>query len=485
MEALLSNSIPEINSLLRGKDIKVHDLLDEAYDRIGINSLNTFTILLKDESYKKADLIQKKIDKGNDVGLLSGIPVAIKDNICVKGCKTTCGSRMLDNFISPYSATAVKRLENKGAIVIGKTNLDEFAMGASTETSFYLPTKNPHNELYVPGGSSGGSAAAVAAYETLAALGSDTGGSIRQPAAFCGVMGLKPTYGRVSRYGLVAYASSLDCIGPITNHVVDSAIILGTIAGSDPMDSTSIPEEVPDFNNNLTKKIKNLRLGVVRGQLTDSIDGDVKDALEGFIKDAKSIGITLKDVFVEGFDICIPVYYIIATSEASSNLARYDGIRYGWRSDRDYDSLKEMYEARRETGFGKEVRRRIMLGTFCLRAGYKNQYYDKAIMVREQIRHSFEKALMETDAVILPTSPTLPFKIGEKIDDPISMYLADLCTVSISLAGLPAISIPIAYREGLPVGIQIVGRRLEEDTILKIAYLLEINSLTAPNKLNP
>ncbi|MCK4328882.1 Asp-tRNA(Asn)/Glu-tRNA(Gln) amidotransferase subunit GatA [candidate division WOR-3 bacterium] len=481
MENLSALSIPDINCLIKKGDIKVHELLDKAYKTIEQSSLNTFITLLKEESYKKADDIHLRIKNGEDIDILTGIPIAIKDNICIKGHRTTCSSRMLDNYVSPYTATVVERLENKGAIIIGKTNLDEFAMGASTETSFYKPTKNPYKHEYVPGGSSGGSAAAVAGLETVAALGSDTGGSIRQPASFCGVFGLKPTYGRVSRYGLVAFASSLDCIGPITNNVADSAILLETIAGPDSMDSTSIPEDVPRYYDMLTNEINNVTIGIVRGQLMDIIDKDVADVMEDFIKGLKFTGITLKDVTIEGFDICIPVYYIIATSEASSNLARYDGIRYGWIGNTKYDTLNEMYEVRRGVGFGKEVKRRIMLGTFCLRSGYKDQYYDKAIMVREKIRMSFEKALKDVDVLLLPTSPTLPFKIGEKIDDPVSMYLMDLCTVSISLSGLPAMSIPVGYQKGLPVGLQIVGRRLEEGTILKICHFLEKNGLASSN----
>jgi aspartyl-tRNA(Asn)/glutamyl-tRNA(Gln) amidotransferase subunit A len=481
MEVACASSIPDIHLRLKRGDIQIQTLLDEVYERIEHNSLNTFTTLFKEESYKKAEEIQKRIKRGKEIDILTGIPIAVKDNICVEGYNTTCGSRMLHNFVSPYSATVVKRLEDRGAIIIGKTNLDEFAMGSSTETSFYAPTKNPNNGEYVPGGSSGGSAAAVAAFEVVSALGSDTGGSIRQPASFCGVFGLKPTYGRVSRYGLVAFASSLDCIGPITHNVVDSAILMEAIAGSDPMDSTSLPEKVPRYYSELTEAMENIRIGITRGKLMESVEPDVRDVMDEFTEGLKSTDIQLEDVDIAGFDICIPVYYIVATSEASSNLARYDGIRYGYKSPKlktQSPKLKEMYEVRRNEGFGREVKRRIMLGTFSLRAGYKDKYYDKAIKARQKIKMHFEEILKRVDAVVLPTSPILPFKIGEKIADPISMYLSDLCTVSVSLAGLPAISTPAGYRNGLPVGIQLVGRRLEEGTLLKIAYFLERTGLT-------
>ncbi|OYD13777.1 Asp-tRNA(Asn)/Glu-tRNA(Gln) amidotransferase GatCAB subunit A [candidate division WOR-3 bacterium JGI_Cruoil_03_44_89] len=485
MERLCALSIPDIHLLLKRGDIRVQTLLDEAYERIEQNSLNIFVTLFKEDSYKRAKEIQGRIKRENDIDILTGIPIAVKDNICVEGHNTTCGSKMLHNFVSPYSATVVKRLEDRGAIIIGKTNPDEFAMGSSTETSFYAPTKNPHNNEYVPGGSSGGSAAAVAAFEAVSALGSDTGGSIRQPASFCGVFGLKPTYGRVSRYGLVAFASSLDCIGPITHNVGDSAIVMEAIAGFDPMDSTSIPENVARYYRDLNGGAENIKIGVVRGELMDCIDADVRDVMDEFTEGIKSTGIQLEDVDIAGFDFCIPVYYIIATSEASSNLARYDGIRYGYKNPelkaRD-TNLKEMYEVRRNEGFGKEVKRRIMLGTFSLRTGYKDKYYNKAIKARQKITTYFEEILKRVDAVLLPTSPILPFKIGEKINDPISMYLSDLCTVSVSLAGLPAISIPAGYRKGLPVGVQLVGRRLEEETLLKIAHFLEKTGLTGLNK---
>lgn len=478
MKKLCALSIPEIHLLLKKGDIQIQTLLDETYKRIEQNSLNTFTTLFKEESYEKAKEIQKKIKKEEDIDILTGIPIAVKDNICIKGHAATCSSKMLHNFVAPYSATVVKRLEDKGAIIIGKTNLDEFAMGSSTETSFYASTKNPHNNKYVPGGSSGGSAAAVAAFETVSSLGSDTGGSVRQPASFCGVFGLKPTYGRVSRYGLVAFASSLDCIGPITHNVVDSAIIMEAIAGPDPMDSTTLPEDVPHYYRELTEEMENIRIGVTKTKSMESIDPDVRDVMDKFTEGLKSTSIRLEEVDIAGFDICIPVYYIIATSEASSNLARYDGIRYGWTGNDKYDTIRELYEVRRNEGFGREVKRRIMLGTFSLRAGYKDKFYDKAIKARQKIRAHFEEILKEVDAVLLSTSPTLPFKIGEKITDPISMYLSDLYTVSASLAGLPAISIPAGYKKGLPVGAQLIGRRLEEGTLLKIAYFLERTGLT-------
>ena len=484
----LELSIPDIHLLFKRGEINPTMLLDEAYKRIENNSLNSFITLFKEDSYKKALKMEKRIKEGR-MDILTGIPVAVKDNICIKEERTTCGSRMLERFISPYSATAVERLQRRGAIIIGKTNMDEFAMGSSTETSLFGFTKNPYNSRYVAGGSSGGSASAVAAFESVSALGSDTGGSIRQPASFCGVYGLKPTYGRVSRYGLVAFASSLDCIGPITHNAIDSAIMLEAIAGFDRRDSTSLQVSVPLYNSLLNKK-REIRIGVVRGKLMENLKPEVIDVMERFIDRLFSIGIKTENVNIEGFDICIPIYYIIAMAEASSNLARYDGVRYGYNKSevRSPKSevhgsrfkvqgsgarLKELYEETRADGFGREVKRRIMLGTFCLRAGYKDKYYERAVMARQKIRERFENALKGIDAILLPTSPTLPFKAGERIGDPVSMYLSDLCTASVSLAGLPAISIPAGTREGLPVGMQLVGRRLEEETILGIAHRLE------------
>ena len=472
---LLNLSIPRIHLLLKKGEIRVETLLDEVYKRIEKSPLNTFITLSKERSYKRAREIQKKIEKG-EMDLLTGIPIAVKDNICLKGEGVTCASGMLQNFISPYSATVIERIEKRGAIIIGKTNLDEFAMGSSTETSFYGPAKNPINEEYVPGGSSGGSAAAVANFEAVAALGSDTGGSIRQPASFCGVFGLRPTYGRVSRYGLVAFASSLDSIGPITHNVVDSAIMLEVIAGYDPNDSTSLPLPVPEYSRLLGRK-KGVSVGIVKGELFGLLDAEIIGVMDEFALGLRSAGLKVKDIELTGFDICIPVYYIIATAEVSSNLARYDGVRYGHKISNFTSNFKDMYTETRAEGFGKEVKRRIMLGTFCLRAGYKEKYYRKATMAREKIKELFKEALEEVDALILPTSPTLPFKIGEKISDPIGMYLSDLCTVSASLAGLPAISVPAGYRKGFAVGMQIVGRKLEEETILRIAHLTEKNGL--------
>ena len=405
---------------------------------------------------------------------MMGMPLAVKDNICTQGVRTTCGSRMLEGFIPPYDATVITKLRDQGYLLLGKTNLDEFAMGSSTENSAFGPTRNPWNLQLVPGGSSGGSAAAVAADECVAALGSDTGGSIRQPAAFCGVVGLKPTYGRVSRYGLVAFASSLDQIGPITKDVTDAAMLLGVLAGHDPRDSTSANVPVPDYLKSLKKKdVKKLRLGVPMEYFTEGLDPDVEHAVRAAIEELKELGSEIKEIKLPTTDAAVATYYVIATAEASSNLARYDGVKYGLRAKPTKDLL-EMYMKTREEGFGSEVKRRIMLGTYALSAGYYDAYYGKAQAVRTLIKRDFTAAFEEVDFIVTPVTPTPAFKFGEKSADPLQMYLSDIFTLSVNLAGLPAIAVPCGFSgSGLPIGMQVIGRPFEESTILRAAYAYE------------
>jgi aspartyl-tRNA(Asn)/glutamyl-tRNA(Gln) amidotransferase subunit A len=417
-----------------------------------------------------AEEVQKKI--GEEKKLLLGIPLAIKDNICTKNIPTTCSSKILSNFIPTYESTVTSRLIEQGYILIGKTNMDEFAMGSSTENSGFYPTRNPWDLERIPGGSSGGPAAAVASDECIAALGSDTGGSIRQPAAFCGVVGLKPTYGRVSRFGLVAFASSLDQIGPITKQVRDSAILMNIISGHDPLDSTSAPLPVPDFTAVLGQDIKGLKMGVPKEYFIEGIEREVEVLVKEAIKRLELLGAIPVEVSLPHTGYAIATYYIIATSEASSNLARYDGMRYGLRSEGK--DLIETYLNTRAHGLGAEVKRRIMLGTYALSAGYYEAYYKKAQQVRTLIKQDFESAFKEVDVIVTPTSPTAAFKLEEKIADPLQMYLSDIFTISVNLAGVPGISIPCGFTaDNLPVGLQIIGRHFDEESILKVAYAYE------------
>jgi aspartyl-tRNA(Asn)/glutamyl-tRNA(Gln) amidotransferase subunit A len=405
---------------------------------------------------------------------LMGMPVAVKDNICTQGVLTTCASRMLGNFVPPYDASVIARLRGQSYLLLGKTNLDEFAMGSSTENSAFGPSRNPWNLSRVPGGSSGGSAAAVAADLCAAALGSDTGGSIRQPAACCGVVGLKPTYGRVSRFGLVAFASSLDQIGPITKDVADAAMLLGVIAGHDPLDSTSANLPVPDYAKALKKKdFKKLKVGVPREYFAEGLDPEVEQAVQAAIEEIKQLGAEIKEIALPRTDAAIATYYLIATAEASSNLARYDGVKFGLRS-KETRNLLDMYMKTRQEGFGPEVKRRIMLGTYALSAGYYDAFYGKAQAVRTLIRQDFEEAFREVDLIVTPVTPTPAFKLGEKSEDPLQMYLSDIYTISVNLAGNPAISVPCGFsKEGLPIGLQLIGRPFEEETLLRGAYAYE------------
>jgi len=430
-------------------------------------------ITVTDESaIKQAEHADKLLAAG-DIGPLTGIPVIIKDNICTQGIRTSCGSRMLANFVPPYNATVVTKLNQANAVVIGKSNMDEFAMGSSTEHSALFPTHNPWDLSRVPGGSSGGSASAVAADETIFAIGSDTGGSIRQPAGFCGVTGLKPTYGRVSRYGLVAFASSLDQIGPLTKDVTDCALVMNAIARYDASDSTSVPQPTPDYTQCLTTDLAGLRLGVPREYFVAGMQAEVETTIRNAIKQLAQLGATIDwEVSLPSTPYALAAYYIIAPSEASANLARYDGAKYGY-SYGETSNMWQAMEKTREQGFGPEVKRRIMLGTYALSSGYYDAWYLKAQKVRTLIRQEFDHAFTSYDALVCPTSPTVPFKIGEKLDDPLQMYLSDVCTLPINIAGVPAISIPAGFTSGLPVGLQIIGKPFSEETILRLAYAYE------------
>ncbi|MEE8608849.1 MAG: Asp-tRNA(Asn)/Glu-tRNA(Gln) amidotransferase subunit GatA [Nitrospiraceae bacterium] len=427
-----------------------------------------------DSARAQAEALDQKLKNWRRTMPLTGMPLAIKDNICTEGVLTTCASRMLGTFVPPYDATVIARLRGQGYLLLGKTNLDEFAMGSSTENSAFGPSRNPWNLGYVPGGSSGGSAAAVAADECVAALGSDTGGSIRQPAACCGVVGLKPTYGRVSRYGLVAFASSLDQIGPITKDVADAAVLLNVIAGHDPQDSTSADLPVPDYTRALKKKdVKKLKIGVPREYFAEGLDPEVEQAVRAALDQLNELGGEIIDVSLPMTGVAIATYYVIATAEASSNLARYDGVKYGLRSKQAKDLL-EMYMKTRQEGFGPEVKRRIMLGTYTLSAGYYEAYYGKAQAVRTLIRRDFDAAFQEVELIVTPVMPTPAFKLGEKIEDPLQMYLSDIYTISVNLAGIPAISLPCGFSKvGLPIGLQILGRPFQEETVLRAAYAYE------------
>ncbi|HWR35741.1 MAG TPA: Asp-tRNA(Asn)/Glu-tRNA(Gln) amidotransferase subunit GatA, partial [Clostridia bacterium] len=421
----------------------------------------------------KAAEIDRIADRGDELPPLAGVPIAVKDVMMTRGIRTTAGSKILKNFIAPYDCAAVARLEAAGALVLGKLNCDEFAMGSSNENSGFHPVRNPRDLSRVPGGSSGGSAASVAAGMTVAALGSDTGGSIRQPASFCGVVGLKPTYGRVSRYGLIAFASSFDHIGPLTKTVKDAAIMLRTIAGRDPLDSTSADVPVADYAGEIGRDIKGLRLGIPKEYFGDGLDDDVRARVEASIGQLRAAGASVVQISLPATRYAIPAYYVVATAEASSNLARFDGVRYGHRAQ-GAGTLSEMYRRTRGEGFGVEVKRRIMLGTYVLSAGYYGAYYVKAQKVRTLLAREFEQAFANVDAIVTPTTPTPAFKLGEKTDDPLAMYLADIFTVTANLVGIPAISVPCgSTRDNLPVGIQILGKHFDESTVLRIAHVVE------------
>jgi aspartyl-tRNA(Asn)/glutamyl-tRNA(Gln) amidotransferase subunit A len=477
----LDLSIDGIRKAIADRSTTATALATEFYARIKQEDteIGAFLALSKERAHAKAAEIDKLAADGNPLPPLAGVPVAIKDVMVTRDVRTTAGSRILEKFIPPYDCTAVARIEAAGAVIIGKLNCDEFAMGSSTENSAYHPVRNPRDKNRVPGGSSGGSAAAVAANMAVATLGSDTGGSIRQPASFCGVVGLKPTYGRVSRYGLIAFASSLDHIGPITKTVKEAALVLRTIAGRDPMDSTSASEPVPDYVADLEKPIKGLRIGVAKEYFGEGLDPEVRVAVEAAIEKLAGVGCEVVPVSLPHTEYAVPVYYIVATAEASSNLARYDGVRYGFRVSNPR-TLSDMYRLTRDGGFGLEVKRRIMLGTYVLSAGYYDAYYLKAQKVRALLTRDFEEAFKKVDVIAAPTTPTPAFRIGEKVNDPLAMYLADIYTVTANLAGIPGISVPCGEnQEKLPIGLQLFGKHFDEATLLQVAHAYESTTKAA------
>ena len=437
------------------------------------SDLNCYVTFDKEAARKAAKEAQDKIEAGTLTGPLAGVPFAIKDNMCTKGVLTTCSSKILENFIPQFDSEAVKRLIDAGAVIVGKTNMDEFAMGSTTETSYYGATKNPRNKEHVPGGSSGGSAAAVAANECFAALGSDTGGSIRQPASYCGVVGMKPTYGTVSRYGLIAYGSSLDQIGPLCKDVTDCATIMEVIAAHDPKDSTSVEREDTDFTSALVDDVKGLKIGIPRDYFGDGLDGEVKEAVLNVAKTLESKGAIVEEFDLSLVEYAIPTYYTIAAAEASSNLERFDGVKYGYRAS-DYEGLHNMYKKTRSEGFGPEVKRRIMLGSFVLSSGYYDAYYLKALRVKAMIKKAFDEAFAKYDLIICPVAPTTAPKLGSSLSDPIKMYLSDIYTISVNLAGLPGISLPCGKdSKGLPIGVQMIGDCFKEKNLIRAAYSYE------------
>jgi len=468
----------ELSEKMEKREISSQEIVRSVYNRISQveDKLHSFVSLTEEDALLQARNIDQKIGKSKLRGRLAGIPVAIKDNICIRNGKTTCSSHILENFISPYEATVVSRLRDEGAVFIGKTNMDEFAMGSSTENSYFGITRNPWNLDYIPGGSSGGSAAAVASNETILAIGSDTGGSIRQPAACCGVVGLKPTYGRVSRYGLVAFASSLDQIGPFGKDVEDAALLMNVLSGYDENDSTSVNLDVPDFTNSLIEDIRGLKVGVPKEYFVEGMDVEVERAVKEAIELLRSLGAKTFEISLPHTEYGVAVYYLIAPSEASANLARYDGVRYGYRSP-EIENLLEEYEKTRGEGFGAEVKRRIMLGTYALSRGYYDAYYLKAQKARTLIKRDFDEAFEKVDVIVTPTAPTPAFKIGEKVDDPLQMYLSDIFTISANLAGIPGISIPCGFsKKGLPIGLQLLAKPFNEEVLLRIGYTYEKNT---------
>ena len=468
-------TVHDLQQKLKSKELTIAEILESYCNRINEKEpeVEAFVTTYLEEAKAEAQKIQEKIDNGEDLGEYAGIPIGIKDNLCMKGTKTTCSSKMLENFVSPYDATVIEKLKDENIISLGKLNMDEFAMGSSTESSYFKKTKNPWNLNKVPGGSSGGSAAAVAANMVPWALGSDTGGSIRQPASLCGVVGLKPTYGLVSRFGLVAFASSLDQIGPITKDVRDSAMLLSLIAGHDEKDTTSEEIEKKDYTKALKNDVKGLKIGVPKEFFGEGINEEVKKELTKAIETYKELGAEVEEFSLDVAKYALATYYIIACAEASSNLGRFDGIRYGYRTP-EYSNLKEIYKKSRSEGFGEEVKRRIILGTYVLSSGYYDAYYKKAQKVRTLVSNEFSKAFEKYDVILTPTSPVTAFNIGEKSNNPLEMYLADICTVSINIAGVPAISIPCGVdSEGMPVGMQLIGNKFEEEKILNAAYTFE------------
>ena len=474
MPPLYELTAHQLQSMLSHGDTSSEELIHSLFERIERieGKIKSYITLLKEDALKQAKIADKQLKSSKAVGKLTGVPIAIKDNICAQNVRTSCASKMLDNYIPPYNATVVERLLNEGAIIIGKTNMDEFAMGSSTETSYYGATHNPWNLEHVAGGSSGGSGAAIAADETILALGSDTGGSIRCPASFCNGTGMKVTYGLISRYGLVSYACSLEQIGPLTKDVHDCALLLNVLVGHDPFDSTTLQLPKKDYLESLETDIKHLKIGVPREYLGEGTDKAVSKAIWNVIHLLETFGATYSEISLPLINYAVPCYYIIAMSEASSNLARYDGIRYGFRVEKDEGNWNEVYSEDRHA-FGPEVRRRIMLGTYALSAGYYDMYYLKALKIRSLIRKEFENQFKSFDVIIGPTMPTIAFKIGEKISDPLAMYRSDIDTVVANITGMPAISIPCGFSDGLPIGVQLMGNLFQEDLLLRVSYKVQ------------
>ncbi|MCY9529605.1 MULTISPECIES: Asp-tRNA(Asn)/Glu-tRNA(Gln) amidotransferase subunit GatA [Paenibacillus] len=480
----LEMSLTEARQAIQERKLSVSELVDASFRRIASTDeqVQAFLTMNEEGARNEAAAIDKRISAGEQIGLLAGIPAGVKDNIVTEGMRTTCASKFLDNFVPVYDGTVSRKLKEAGAITIGKLNMDEFAMGGSNENSAYRTTRNPWDLERVPGGSSGGSAASVAAGQVAFALGSDTGGSIRQPASYCGVVGLKPTYGLVSRFGLVAFASSLDQIGPITRNVEDAALVLQAIAGHDKMDSTSAKVEIPDYAAQLTGDVAGLRIGVPSEYIGQGVDPKVKEAVLAALKVFEDMGATWEEVSMPHTEYAVATYYLLASSEASSNLARFDGVRYGVRADNP-DNLLDLYHRSRSEGFGQEVKRRIMLGTYALSSGYYDAYYLKAQKVRTLIKRDFDEAFNKFDILLGPTAPTTAFRIGEQINDPLAMYLNDILTIPVSLAGVPAISVPCGLADGLPVGLQLIGKAFDEATVLRAAHAFE--QRTEFHKLRP
>ncbi len=468
----------QLSEMLKNKEVSSTEITKSVVDRIASvdDKVKSYITVTADKALETAKAVDEKIAKGEEIAPLEGIPAGIKDNICTEGINTTCASKMLENFVPPYDAFVTKKLKAINTPVLGKLNMDEFAMGSSTENSYFFKTANPYNLNKVPGGSSGGSAASVGADTAVYSLGSDTGGSIRQPASFCGVVGLKPTYGLVSRFGLIAFASSLDQIGPLTKDVTDSAMVLNAIAGHDKFDSTSVKMDTPDYTKALVNNVKGLKIGIPEDYVCDGINPEVKEAILKAAETYKALGAEIEFFKLAASKHALPAYYIISSAEASSNLARYDGIKYGYRTE-NYTDLMSLYKQTRSEGFGKEVKRRIMLGTYALSSGYYDAYYKKAQQVRTIIRNDFDNAFAKYDVILTPTAPTTAFTMGEKTTDPLQMYLEDICTVSINIAGLPAMSIPCGFdKGGMPIGMQLIGRAFGEETLFKAAYTFEQNT---------
>ncbi|MCD6506150.1 Asp-tRNA(Asn)/Glu-tRNA(Gln) amidotransferase subunit GatA [Candidatus Poribacteria bacterium] len=475
---LYSMTAHQLRDLLRKGEVSATDIVKSVLERIDEveEKIKAYITITDDLALRSAEKVDELLAKGEELPDLAGIPVAIKDVICTKGVLTTCASKILYNFVPPYDATVMVKLNRQMIAMIGKANMDEFAMGSSTENSGFFITHNPWGLDRVPGGSSGGSAAAVAADEAICSLGSDTGGSIRQPAALCGVVGLKPTYGRVSRFGLVAFASSLDQIGPITKDVEDCALMMNAICGYDPMDSTSADVPVPDFTKSLIPEVKGFKIGVPKEYFIEGIDPEVEKAVRKALEKFEELGASVEEISLPHTEYAVADYYIIASAEASANLERYDGVKYGYRAEGARD-LIDMYKKTRSEGFGAEVKRRIMLGTYALSAGYYDAYYLKGLKVRTLIKRDFDEAFEKVDVIVTPTSPTPAFRIGEKVDDPLTMYLSDIFTISANLAGICGISIPCGFSsQGLPIGMQILGKPFDEETILRVAYAFEQNT---------